>query len=183
MSPVLWYPKAKKVIIPATPGLTPLNGRPKIVLHTTEGGSIEGAEGAYRANKSTPHFTISPRSVHQHLPVSLDGYSLEHPSGTPQTNRAGRVVQIEQVGFAANTGDWPDSYYKCVRDLCLWIHKQTGVPMSQISNGIAADFSNPSRISASEWADWSGICGHVHVPNNHHTDPGRGYHIGKVTHG
>jgi hypothetical protein len=173
----LWHPDAKRVVIPGSPGLTPATGHPKIVLHTTEGSTIEGAESAYRASGgSAPHFTISPRALHQHIPVNLSAYSLEHPAGTPQTNRAGLVVQIEQVGFAANTDSWPDSYYDRVGELCQWIHAQTGVPLH--THGV--DFTNPVRVDEDAWEDYSGVCGHVHVPNNHHTDPGRDYHIGKV---
>lgn len=175
----VWYPKAHRSVIRGQEGGTQLTGRPKIVLHTTEGSSIAGAEAAYRASGgSAPHFTISRTSVHQHIPINRSAYSLEHPSGTPETNRAGAVIQIEQVGFAKDTGDWPDSYYQRVAELVAWIHANAGVPRQQVSNGIHADFTNPKRIPADEWANWSGVCGHVHVPNNHHTDPGTGYHVG-----
>lgn len=177
----LWYPPATRAVIRGQEGGSPVTGRPKCVLHTTEGSSIAGAEGAYRVSGgSAPHFTISRTAVHQHIPIDRSAYSLEHPSGTPETNRAGAVIQIEQVGFAADTADWPDSYYARVAELVAWIHVNAGVPRQQISNGIHADFTNPVRIPPREWADWSGVCGHVHVPNNSHTDPGRGYHIGKV---
>jgi N-acetyl-anhydromuramyl-L-alanine amidase AmpD len=176
-----WHPTAVRVPIAGTPGLSPAAGRPKIVLHTTEGSTIEGAESAYRASGgSTPHFTISPRGLHQHIAVNLCAYSLKHPAGTAQTNRAGLVIQIEQVGFASETDDWSDAYYDRVGALCRWIARQTDVPLKQVSGSIHADYSNPRRIPEDEFAEWSGVCGHVHVPNNDHTDPGRGYHIGKV---
>lgn len=192
----LWYPRATRVVIGGQAGGTPLAGEPKVVLHTTEGSSIAGAEGAYRASGgSAPHFTISPGAIHQHIPLNRSAYSLQHPGGTPETNRAGLVTQIEEVGWAGippsdvenppawakhGSAGWPDSYYDRIADLVQWIHEQTGVPLKQVSNGIHADYSNPVRIPAGEFAAWSGVCGHVHVPSNVHTDPGRGYHIGKV---
>lgn len=177
-----WHPNAKRVIIPGSEGGDVLTGRPKIILHTTEGSSVAGAESAYRSRRSAPHFTLSPRTLHQHIPLNRSAYSLEHPSGTSETNRAGLVTQIELQGFAANVGKWSESHYRKIRDLCLWIHAQTGVPLVQVSNGIHADFTHPVRIPASEFAQWSGVCGHVHVPNQPagHTDPGVKFHIGKV---
>lgn len=178
---VLWHPGAIRAPIAGQAGGTPAAGEPKIVLHTTEGSSIAGAESAYRASGgSAPHFTVSPTALHQHIPVNRTAYSLQHPGGTPETNRAGLVIQIEQVGFAASSGDWSNEYYARVAALCRWIARQTGVPLKQVSGDIHADYSNPVRIPAGEFAEWSGVCGHVHVPNNSHTDPGRGYHIGKV---
>lgn len=173
----LWYPRARKLVILGQEGGQALDGRPKIVLHTTEGDNIRGAEGAYRASGgSAPTFTISPWACHQHMPITASAYSLEHPPGTPQTNRAGHVVQIEQIGFARDTGDWPDAYYKRIRDLVHWVAGQLDVPLSRHD----LSFQHPRRIAPQDWANWSGVCGHVHVPNNHHTDPGTHYHIGKV---
>jgi hypothetical protein len=53
---------------------------PKLVWHTTEGSSIEGAIGAYRQHNSWPHFTLDPQTgrLVQHLPLNRAGRSLEH---------------------------------------------------------------------------------------------------------
>ena len=80
---------------------------PKIVWHTTEGSTVEGAVGAFKANNSWPHFTLNPKTgrLVQHLPMTRAGRSLEHRSGTVETNRA-HAIQVELVGFAGESPSW-----------------------------------------------------------------------------
>jgi hypothetical protein len=101
----VWHPNAKRVPIPSAPqNLTFTGGGHKLVWHTTEGSSIEGAESAYRAAGVCPHFTIAlvngHRVLHQHLPLDVAASALKHDSG-PQTNRA-NAIQVEIVGFASS---------------------------------------------------------------------------------
>ena len=58
--------------------------RPKLLLHTTEGSSIAGAVGAYKANNSWPHVTVDPirKTRVQHVPLTKPARALRN-SATP----------------------------------------------------------------------------------------------------
>jgi lysophospholipase L1-like esterase len=170
-----WNPAATKVEMEDAGSFVSGAGR-KIVHHTTEGSSIGGAEGAYRANHSSPHFTLDhdTGALHQHIPVTRAARSLKHTSGTPETNRA-YAIQIEHVGFAAQTGSWSAAAYDRIATLCRWIEANAGVPRSS-----SVSYSNPSRMSGDAFFGYAGHCGHVHVPGNDHVDPGTGFKISSV---
>jgi hypothetical protein len=71
----------------------------KIVHHTTEGSSAEGAMGAFRSNRSDPHFTVDAVNIFQHIDTAEGARALRNQAGGVQTNRDS-AVQIELVGFA-----------------------------------------------------------------------------------
>lgn len=178
--PLLWHPGAQRVIIATAPqDLRSTGGGDKICWHTTEGSSIEGAVAAYRASGVCPTFTIQVtagrRILYQHLPLNRMASALRHPAGTLPTNTA-NTTQIEIVGFASNSGHWPNDMYHYLSLLAKWIVKHKGGNLSydKISWG------NPRRMTQLEWVSYTGQCGHVHAPGNDHTDPGRGFHPGKI---
>jgi len=142
---------------------------PKLVWHTTEGSSIEGAVGAYRQHNSWPHFTLDPRTgrLVQHVPLDKAARSLEHPAGTVETNRA-HAIQVELVGLARESHDWSAESYAHIADLARKIERAVGVPRRAF-----VTFSlGGQRLSEAAWMCGSGHCGHQHVPHNNHTDPG-----------
>lgn len=168
----LRYPGAKFVAIPNCHGAGPMVGgfTPKIVHHTTQGASIGGAESTYASTHNLPHFTDAyvdgKYVVHQHLDLNVAATALMHPAGTVDTNR-GNSIQIEHVGFANTSSQWADGYLSGIAALCRWIEAQTGCPpVAHVS------FLSPRRLSEAEWKAYGGHVGHVHVPNNTHTDPG-----------
>lgn len=178
---ILWHPSAKKVIIPQAPqNLAMVGGGRGVVWHTTEGGTIEGAESAYRAAGVCPHFTIAMvngrRVLHQHLPLSRAASALQHPPGTLPTNTANKW-QVEVVGFADESGSWSKQYYHYLHLLAKFFNRHCGVPMTS-----DVLWRNPKRMGQTTFYNYKGHCGHVHAasqPDNH-TDPGRGFHIGYV---
>lgn len=180
--PTLWHPAAKRVPIAAQQqNLTFTGGGRKLVWHTTEGSSIEGAVGAYRASGSAPHFTIyvsklGVRTLYQHLPINRAATALAHPSG-PDTNRA-NAIQVEIVGFAAESGKWSRATYFYLYWLARWCNKHFAVPMRSAPGVV---WSHPRRLSGQAFFDASGHVGHCHAPGNDHTDPGVGFHAGRVT--
>ena len=157
-----WHPDAKRVVYADAGAFT--GGNPKLVWHTTEGSSLPRYSG------SAPHFTLNPKTgeLWQHVPVNRSARSLEHPAGTVETNRA-HAIQVELIGFAKDSGSWPDSSYARIAKLARWIEANTGVPRK-----CSVTFSNtPKRLTDSAWLGYSGHLGHQHVPNNHHWDPGK----------
>ena len=73
----------------------------KIVHHTTEGSSADGAFDAYRNSNNIPHFTVDDMTIYQHVDTDQAASALRHPSGTTETNRSA-AVQIELVGSRAD---------------------------------------------------------------------------------
>jgi hypothetical protein len=165
-----WYPAASRSL--TFGGCGPhVHGPYRIVLHTTEGPTIAGALGAYRSSGNYPHFTVDGNTVEQHCPLEVGSTALKHPSGTPETNRAS-AIQIEIVGYAAHADQLPT---RLLVPLLEWIAAQTGARLEAAAFKAypsSAGFTNGIRFSDAEWASFNGICGHQHVPNNDHGDPG-----------
>lgn len=145
----------------------------KIVHHTTEGSTAEGALGAFAQNKSDPHFTVDATRIFQHIDTAEGARALRNAPGGVQTNRDS-AVQIELVGFAHLPKD-PRALTNLAR-LCRWIETTHGVPKvwpagvpRPAKNG--RDPGGHNR-DAPTWDAQSGHYGHCHVPENSHWDPG-----------
>lgn len=150
-----------------------VTGKPKLVWHSTEGSTIEGAIAAYRASNSAPHFTIDPRKdrIVQHVSVHKAARSLLHPSGTVETNRA-RAVQVEIVGNAKDMGGLSQAALASLSRLARWIERNADVPRKCSVEFVPFPTGVPKRLKPQAWLDYSGHCGHMHVPSNDHEDPG-----------
>lgn len=149
----------------------------RIVLHSTEGASYAGARSAYRSARVSPHFTASYEAgrfqLWQHVALDRAATALEHRAGTVHTNRQS-AIQIEVVAFAAKPA-WPAGLISGVADLINWIMAQTGAqPTAARFIPYPASYgeSNGVRFSTAEWLAFNGVCGHQHVPNQSHGDPG-----------
>jgi hypothetical protein len=127
--------------------------------------------GAYRSNKSDPHFTVDATTIYQHIDTGVAARSLKNPPGGVQTNRDS-AVQIEVVGFAGKPKD--RTTLKNVARLCRWIEETHRVPKVW-PNGFpktgARDPGGHNR-NATNWDTKGGHYGHCHVPENDHWDPG-----------
>jgi len=150
-----------------------LGGPFKIVHHTTEGSTAEGAMDAFRRNRSDPHFTVDGATIFQHVDTSMGARALRNEMGGVQTNRDG-AIQIELVAFAHLPKD-PRALINVAR-LCRWIEETHQVPRMW-----PAGFPRPARNGrdpgghnrdAVTWDTRSGHYGHCHVPENTHWDPG-----------
>jgi hypothetical protein len=102
-----------------------LGGPYKIVHHTTEGSTAEGAMSAFAKNRSDPHFTVDGRNIYQHIDTDEGARALRNDPGGVQTNRD-KAIQIELVGFAHLPKD-PQAL-KNVAKLCRWLEAEHGIP-------------------------------------------------------
>lgn len=177
----VWYPAAQRDLCPdgkwgAT--FTPTRG----VLHTTEsrGGYRPAGNGTYFGHQSFPHFTVSRGQVWQHIPLDRSARALANAPGGVETNRLG-AVQIEVDWNAADAANLPDDTTTALAALVAWINTQTGIPAVWTGKGVH-DYPpegghrlgrEPWRMTFAEWTDFRGWCGHCHVPENDHGDPGR----------
>lgn len=157
----------------------------RCVLHSTEGLSIESAVGAYTTGGVPPTVTIDPDQQRkaQHIDTDRSAYAVMNQPGGVETNRW-RCVQCEIVMFADQAkaqqygglyvGDLTDQHYAFIRE-CL-LELQADKPFT---------FNGPKfihypdsygktkyRMSFGEWEQFGGTCGHQHVPENLHGDPG-----------
>jgi N-acetylmuramoyl-L-alanine amidase-like protein len=144
----------------------------KIVHHTTEGSTAEGAFATYQQPKhSIPHFTVDAAHIYQHLDTEIAARALQH-TGAVETNRSS-AIQFELVGFAGRPKD--RAALTNAGLLCRWIEATHGVapvwpsgyPNPPVNGG------NPGHHNRSvqNWTTKSGHYGHSHVPDNDHWDP------------
>ncbi len=194
----IFLPTAQKETFPGKSGSVPRreDAPSRIVLHTTETNRLPG----YRGGKAAPHFTIGvghPGSlpgeqmgvvrVWQHISLDRTAYALRHPRRTPETNHMGaHCIQIECVtyigdqpdrGIVGNKGNLPppltDALAGLVREIAaalggINIDEYPETWSSSGSYGVGAR----QRMTNRQWEAFNGICGHQHVPNNTHWDPG-----------
>lgn len=178
----LWLPGVERV---AGVSAGPMNadGSKKLLFHSTEGSSIEGAIATFQTRSSHPwsHLIVDchERRAVQCVPLNLASRSLLHPAGTEETNRDGDFcVQIELVGSASDPQSIAagDEWDWLGRNIVRPIVGLTGIPLVThvhwvaypASYGLAA----PQRLTVADWDSYSGLLGHQHCPNNSHGDPG-----------
>lgn len=179
----LFNPKAEKKLL--TDAGTFTGGGHKFIVHTTEGSSLDGAFSTRSQNEDAAHFILEVKDGHQRLvqciPINRAARSLEHPSGTLETNRA-NCIQVEVVGFTDENlskqlghhelfvGNWSPQIYKAIHDLMFWTHQNFGVPME--SDHPFPGHPGFARLSQQAFVDAVGLLGHCHAASNSHTDPG-----------
>lgn len=140
----------------------------KAIWHTTEG-SMSSAAGIFSTGVDIPHILINPATGQtiQYLPLNQFAKALEHPRGTPETNRAG-CRQVEIAGKASEAGRWPTSYYERLGALAVLIEHRTDIRRANYH-----PFGrNAQRLTPTGFIRAKGHLGHQHVPNNSHWDPG-----------
>lgn len=152
-------------------------GPRKLVLHTTEG-SLPGALAAYHQKGVVPHFTwdFPGRKRLQHVDTIRSVSALSNDMGGVQTNRDS-AIQVEITGFAADSHNWSDAILHwlavgieeiCRKESINARHFPRFVGESEHPAGEGA----AQRMTFSEWDNFDGVCGHQHVPENEHWDPG-----------
>jgi hypothetical protein len=128
----------------------------KIVHHTTEGSTAEGAFQAYGASGNIPHFTVDDMTVYQHADTAVAVSALRHPAGGTETNRSSASLRN-------------------MARLCRWIETTHGVPQVW-PNGLPKPPVNGQDPGGhvrnqQNWDTQGGHYGHCHVPGNTHWDP------------
>ncbi|WP_199818686.1 hypothetical protein [Streptomyces leeuwenhoekii] len=138
---------------------------------------------------------------YQHYDVDESARALANKLGGVDTNTA-NAFQIELVGTcdAKKSTVWdgkragvdyiywpgaPDWALAEVAWLVRWLHDYHGIPLTCVKDWLAygkdarrpgvtpASYgASPARMSMSAWRSFKGWCGHQHVPENDHGDPG-----------
>ncbi len=159
-----------------------------IVWHSTEGTSLPSyGNGASAPNFTTvPDFTNKRMVWYQHFDFDTSSRALVNRAGGVDTNTL-NVCQVEVVGTCdpAAHKRWtskhlymPELPSWAIRDLrafAKWAQDNHGVPRKAPVTFKAYPSSygaNGVRMSNSAWLKFTGHCGHQHVPENDHGDPG-----------
>lgn len=165
------------------------------VIHTTEGTSRPSYEGGATA----PNYTAVP-VFHQgryqrlawfaHFPDNRSSRALRNEAGGVETNTL-NALQVELVGTCApGTRDawrkagrafvfWPDAPQAALEDLAefvAWAHETHGIrlesPAATWTPYPESYGAGGQRFTFDRWRKFYGWCGHQHVPENTHGDPG-----------
>jgi hypothetical protein len=163
-----------------------------IVWHTTEGTSLPSYDGGSMAPNFTavPDFAAQRLAWYQHFDFDVSSRALRNLTGGVETNTL-NVGQVEIVGTCdpSTHTKWtaagirhlytPELPAWVIRDLAAfakWANDQHNVPLS---SGLtfkaypgSYGTSNGVRMNGTQWTNFTGHCGHQHVPENDHGDPG-----------
>jgi hypothetical protein len=162
-----------------------------IVWHSTEGTTLPDYGGGAIAPNFTavPNFAARRLDWYQHFDFDTSSRALRNEDGGVQTNTL-NVTQVEIVGTCDPTthAKWKAAGYVhlytpelpdwAARDLATfarWAHDQHGVPLSSglEFKAYPGSYGNSSvRMTGAQWTAFKGHCGHQHVPENDHGDPG-----------
>jgi hypothetical protein len=178
-----WYPDAVRNPAVISPGMWASSPHPpRGVLHTVEADLFRPHPSLYYGRAGThPHFTVG-RGVDgvrtwQHYPITGPSRALRNLPGGVETNRL-RAYQIEIVGRAGTIDQLDDATYAELARTMRWLEGQTGIPPLIRTmhpypppGGVRLG-SEPWRMGFGEWLAFTGWCGHQHVPENVHGDPG-----------
>lgn len=159
-----------------------------VVLHSTEGSTIDGAVATLKGRGVASHEVVDVREQLVVQLVSLDrpAKSLLNLKGGVETNNRGGVIQVEIVGYASRSSangrpgpimpeldddelTWLGHY---VRQLCAKVAAPFVFPCWFKSYPESYGARNGVRLSFADWLTVEGVIGHQHVPENTHGDPG-----------
>lgn len=162
-----------------------------VVLHTTEGRSVPtyGGGGSAPNLTAAPDFAAQKLDWFQHFDIETSARALVNLPGGVETNTC-NVTQVELVGTCdpATHAKWvkagykhiywpeaPDWALREVAQFLAWMHNEHGVPLAGPEDWPAYPKSygaTSARMTGKEWNSFRGVCGHQHVPENTHGDPG-----------
>lgn len=167
------------------------------VLHTTEGTDWPG----YGGGKESPNYTAKPDFANKrlvwraHFPDEMSARALVNAAGGVETNTA-NAVQVELVGTCdpkhAKSWNgqgrylagvhyiyWPTAPAWALRDVAAFLkdmNARHGIALTGPTKWLpypkSYGSSGGQRMTFAQWRAFYGWCGHQHVPENDHGDPG-----------
>lgn len=163
------------------------------VAHTTEGMNLPGYDGGSMAPTVTGVPLIGQKKIkwYQHYDVDESARALANKLGGAQTN-TNNAFQMELVGTCdvSHRTSWsgkragtdylfwpsaPDWALNEVSWLVWWLNVNHKVPLTCVKTWVPYPASygrTPTRMTMTQWNSFTGWCGHQHVVENDHGDPG-----------
>jgi len=153
------------------------------VIHTTETSGLPSYKDGYTA----PHLTYDPEfgNFYQHTDLNVAARALTNPPGGVQTNRQS-ALQLEIICYSNKriadqtksrlwVGDLTDKNYADLEDFVDFCVKNYRVkPVWPGKQAFSYSQANAPgfRMTGAQWVSYSGVCGHQHIPEQTHWDPG-----------
>lgn len=155
----------------------------KLVLHSTETTGLP----SYSNGGTAPDLTIDPwgetLKVWQHFrSVAMSAKALRDTGGFAE-NRD-HVAQVEIIGYSdprqVSSGKYlptaPDEVLRRIAEVTAWFHVEWGIPLAKPTQPWpyypnSYGKNNGARMSTAQFDAYSGILGHLHVPDSVHGDP------------
>jgi hypothetical protein len=181
----------------------PMGPVEKVVWHTTETTSWPGYGGGATAPHYTvkANFATKRMEWRAHFPDEHNARALRNEAGGVQTNRDG-ALQVEIVGTCNQDPDTRPSWWddpgvlrswdlepwqvEGLAEFVVYAHEAHDVPLiapalwlaygpdPRAPGRVPASYGDsPARFTGSQWDAFRGHCGHEHVDENAHGDPGR----------
>lgn len=168
-----FYPSATRILFNGADGGAYTAGPFRGILHTTETERFNPSTNQYYGHKNPPHFTLHDGTIYQHFPIDRAARALANPAGGVQTNRRS-AIQIEIAWGAARIADMPEKNWVALREWMRWVESACDIqPICPLfGDSREYGFKNSLELSPEEWKAFNGWCGHQHVPENAHWDPG-----------
>lgn len=162
------------------------------VIHTTEGTGLPDYNGGATAPNYTavPDFRKRRLKWFVHFSDERSSRALANLPGGVETNTL-NAIQVELVGTCDPATHvawmkagrrhifWPQAPAWALRDLAAFVvdmHRRHGIkiqgPKDWTAYPASYGSSNPNRFTHEQWRNFYGWCGHQHVPENSHGDPG-----------
>jgi len=149
------------------------------VLHTVEAMTFNPSTKTYYGHRNPPHFTLDWEEdngvarLWQHYDTDRAARALENRPGGSQTNRQ-NAIQIEIVWRAAQINDMPVFMWVALHGWMRWCEEHHDIQPFCPRFGGSDQYGrgNELEISHKDWKGFNGWCGHQHVPENSHWDPG-----------
>jgi hypothetical protein len=151
------------------------------VLHTAESKDYHPSTTSYFGHSNPPHFTVAKKGsnvkVYQHYSINVASRTLANPTkpvDDVQTNRLA-AIQIEICWYAAQIASLPNDMKNSLRALMRWIEAEANIQRNSLTfyGDEAYGEGGVARMSTRKWKSFNGWCGHQHVPENAHWDPGK----------
>lgn len=168
----------------------------RVVLHSTETPGWPSYDGGAKA----PSYTVKPDIANRgafwraHFEDEESARALANLSGGVETNTK-RAIQVEMIGTCdpAKRSTWPGTslragvHYLYLPDAPVWwweemalfaadMKRRHGIPLTSRVEAWRpypdSYGATSSRLTGTEWNAFTGWCGHQHVPENNHGDPG-----------
>ncbi len=151
------------------------------ILHTAESKDFNPSQHNFFGHSNPPHFTLVKKGaavkIYQHYNINVASRALANKVKTindVQTNRMA-AIQIEICWYAAQVGALPADMKTALRAWMRWVEAETGIQRTSPTfyGNEAYGEGGVARMSAKNWEKFNGWCGHQHVPENDHWDPGK----------
>ena len=173
-----FYPGAKQIIFVGPTGGSYVGAPFRGVIHTTQSVSYTPSKFEYYGHSNPPHFTVAKSAngarVFQHYSIKVAARALANADGGVQTNRQ-NAIQIEIAWRAENIAALPLPMKDALRALIRWISRECNIQRRAppFLGHEAFGSGSAARMEFEEWNSFNGWCGHQHVPENVHWDPGK----------